>query len=137
MAQPAAAKPSANDAGRRLDLWLWFARFFKSRSLATRFVQSGRLRVNGQVVKKAHHALKPDDVLTFPKADRVLVVKVLEIGVRRGPAPETRTLYEDLTPPTVKPDAAEPSPAPSALREPGSGRPTKRERRDLDRLRGD
>ena len=131
-------KASADDSGRRLDLWLWFARFFKSRTIATKFVQSGRLRVNGDVIKKAHHLLRPDDVLTFPKADRVRVVKVLDLGVRRGPAPEAQTLYEDMSPPapaTAKKDGAAVSE--SGRREPGSGRPTKQQRRALDRLRGE
>lgn len=131
------AKASAEDMGRRLDHWLWFARFFKSRTLATRFVQSGRLRVNGAVVKKAHHPLRLDDVLTFPKADQVRVVKVLDLGVRRGPAPEAQGLYEDLSPPAPRAGKgkAERSSA-SGAREPGSGRPTKQHRRAIDRLRG-
>ena len=90
------AKVGPDDNVRRLDLWLWFARFFKSRTLATRFVQSGQLRVNNDVIKKAHHNLRVGDVLTFPKADQVRVVKLLDLGLRRGPAPEAQALYEDL-----------------------------------------
>ncbi|MDD9876687.1 MAG: RNA-binding S4 domain-containing protein [Magnetovibrio sp.] len=124
--------------GRRLDKWLWYARFFKSRTLATRFCQSGRLRVNGSVVKKAHHLLRPGDVLTFPKGPDVRVVEVVELGHRRGPATEARTLYSDLAPPEDRPKKAapEPGPARAGAREPGSGRPTKHQRRALDRLRG-
>lgn len=130
------AKASETDTGRRLDHWLWFARFFKSRTIATKFVQSGRLRVNGAVVKKAHHLVRADDVLTFPKADQVRVVKVIALGTRRGPAPEARTLYEDLSPPVPRAGKGEADRAPaSGAREPGSGRPTKQQRRALDRLR--
>lgn len=130
------AKVSLNDDARRLDLWLWFARFFKSRTLATRFVQSGRLRVNNEIIKKAHHSLRAGDVLTFPKADRVRVVKLLELGVRRGPAPEAQALYEDLSPPAPRRKDRQAKGAPVAgLREPGSGRPTKQQRRALNRLR--
>ena len=71
---------------QRIDKWLWYARFFKSRSLATKFCASGRLRVNGAVVSKAHHRLKVDDVLTFPKARHIRVVRVAGLGARRGPA---------------------------------------------------
>ena len=130
------AKISLNDDARRLDLWLWFARFFKSRTLATRFVQSGRLRVNNEVIKKAHHNLRVGDVLTFPKSYKVRVVKLLELGLRRGPAPEAQALYEDLLPPAPRREdrQAEANPV-AGIREPGSGRPTKQQRRALNRLR--
>ena len=128
------ASPEGNF--QRLDLWLWFARFFKSRTLATRFVQSGRLRVNNQVIKKAHHNLRVGDVLTFPKADRVRVVKLLGLGLRRGPAPEARFLYEDLSPPAPRREGRQAgAELVAGIREPGSGRPTKQQRRALDRLR--
>lgn len=131
---------TSEDTGRRLDLWLWYARFFKSRTIATRFCQSGRLRVNETVIKKAHYLLRPDDVLTFPKAGQVRVVRVVDLGTRRGPAKEAQTLYEDLTPPAPK-RGAQPADTRAegrvGVREAGSGRPTKRQRRALDRLRDD
>ena len=93
----------------RLDKWLWFARFFKTRSLATKYVQSG-----------------------------IKVVKVLDLGARRGPALEAQALYEDLSPPPPPKDATDiDRPGRVALRDAGSGRPTKRERRETDRLRGE
>ena len=58
-------------AGLRLDKWLWFARFFKSRSQATQFCQAGKLRVDGTIVKKAHFAVRPGQVLTFARGRRV------------------------------------------------------------------
>lgn len=134
----------------RLDKWLWFARFVKSRSLATALVASGRLRVNGQPTPKAHYAVKPGDVLTFPLGPHIRVIKVLALGARRGPAPEAQALYEDLEPPSSN-SPANKSPAnksPGARggaanpggeaprRDPGSGRPTKRERRAIDNLIG-
>ena len=123
-----------NDA-QRLDLWLWFARFFKSRTLSTRFVQSGRLRVNNKVIKKAHHNLRVGDILTFPKAGRVQVIKLLDLGLRRGPAPEARALYEDLSPPAPTREEQQEELGPVAgVRKPGSGRPTKQQRRALNRL---
>jgi ribosome-associated heat shock protein Hsp15 len=123
---------------QRLDKWLWYARFFKSRSLATKFCASGRLRVNEQVVRKAHHGLRVGDVLTFPKARHIRVVRVLDLGTRRGPAAEAQGLYDDLEPPQSRPkDSGEPRPLAAARRDPGQGRPTKRERRETDKLRGD
>lgn len=125
----------------RLDKWLWFARFLKTRSIATKFVQSGKVRVNSANVAKPHYALKVGDVLTFPLRSGVKVVKVLAMAERRGPASEARMLYEDLSPPPpAKQQADGDTPAqsdPVAQRAPGAGRPTKRERRDTDRLRGD
>ncbi len=119
----------------RLDKWLWYARFFKSRSLATAICAEGKVRVDGAVTLKAHHALRPGQVLTFVQGRHVRVVRVVALGTRRGPPAEAQTLYEDLSPPA--PDTALPreSLAPPE-RGPGSGRPTKKERRDTDRLRG-
>jgi ribosome-associated heat shock protein Hsp15 len=74
-------------------------------------------------------------VLTFPLGPHIRVIKVLALGIRRGPAPEARLLYEDLDPP--KPTASTPTESPVAPREDGAGRPTKRERRAIDRLHSD
>ena len=122
-----------SDETQRLDKWLWFARFFKSRPLASRFCASGRLRINGASVNKAHHGVRLGDVLTFPKGPHIRVIEVLDLGVRRGPAVEARTLYDDLEPPPARRTVAKPPPV--ARRVPGSGRPTKAERRATDRLR--
>lgn len=120
----------------RIDKWLWYARFFKSRTLASKFCQTGKLRLNNQLIAKAHLVVGPGDVLTFAKGEVIKVVRILDIGQRRGPAPEARALYEDLSPPPPK--KANPAlTVPSGHREPGSGRPTKAQRRALDRLRGD
>jgi len=136
---------------QRLDKWLWYARFFKSRSLATRMCAKGRIRVNGQRVKKAHHGLHVGDVLTFPKARHIRVVRVAGLGTRRGPAAEARALYDDLEPPASRSSAegrppslsragkkaepGEPRSLAAAQRDPGAGRPTKRERRETDKLK--
>ena len=120
---------------RRLDKWLWYARFFKSRSLATKFCASGKLRLNEKVVRKAHYGLHVGDVLTFPRGPHIRVVRVVGLGTRRGPAPEAQALYDDLDPPQARKKDG-PRPVQQAGREPGSGRPTKRERRETDRLKG-
>jgi ribosome-associated heat shock protein Hsp15 len=119
----------------RIDKWLWHARFFKSRTLASKFCQTGKLRLNDQLIAKSHITVGPGDVLTFVKGETIKVVRIIGIGQRRGPAPEARSLYEDLSPP--RPKKADPSlTMPAGRREPGSGRPTKAERRTLDRLIG-
>jgi len=121
-----------SDDSQRLDKWLWFARFFKSRSLATRFCAAGHIRVNREPVTKAHFAIRVGDVLTFAKGPHVRVVEVRDLGWRRGPATEARTLYEDLQPPAPRrPEGAGPG-----RRERGAGRPTKAERRAIERLKG-
>ncbi len=116
----------------RLDKWLWYARFFKTRSIATALCKAKKVRVNGVLVSKASQTVKPTDILTFPQANRVVTVKVVALGIRRGPAPEAQALYEDLTPPPEqKPQEPE-----VLTREKGAGRPTKAERRAIEKLMG-
>ena len=82
--------------GVRLDKWLWYARFFKSRSLASRVCIAGKVRVNGISVKKAHYIVRVGNVLTFAKSKEIRVVRVNALGTRRGPAPEAQSLYTVL-----------------------------------------
>jgi ribosome-associated heat shock protein Hsp15 len=125
---------TAEAGGRlRIDKWLWHARFFKSRTLAARAVGGGRIRVNRLVVRKANQMVQPGDVLTFPLGPHIRVIEIVALGERRGPAPEARTLYNDLDPP--QPRAAPRAVVAAEQREPGSGRPTKRDRRATDRLK--
>jgi len=84
----------------RIDKWLWQARFFKTRAAASRLCLAGRLRIDGKPINKAHYAIKPGDVLTFPQSRRIRVVRVMALGERRGPASEAAGLYEDLAPDT-------------------------------------
>jgi len=127
---------AAEDGWVRLDKWLFQARFCKSRGLASKLCESGRLRIDGAFVAKPHHKLRIGSVLTFPLGPHIRVVKVLALGSRRGPASEARLLYDDLKPPESQPPIpkAERIP-PAAERAAGSGRPTKRERRLTDQLR--
>ncbi len=119
----------------RADKWLWYARFFKTRTLASKVCAAGKLRIAGNATAKAHQKVKVGDVLTFPQGRHIRVVKVLALGVRRGPASEAQALYEDLKPPT--PEARLPRDSDSAPREAGSGRPTKKDRRAITRLQGE
>ncbi len=112
----------------RVDKWLWHARFFKTRGLAAEIASAGRLRINAERCTKPAQAVRPGDVLTFPQAGRVRVIRIDALSLRRGPATEAAALYTDLEP------AAETGPEPSPPEESG-GRPTKRDRREIDRLR--
>jgi ribosome-associated heat shock protein Hsp15 len=78
---------------RRLDQWLWFARFVKSRSSAARLCTTGVVNVNGVSVAKANHAVKPGDIVTLPQGPWQRTVQVLALGARRGPAVEAQTLF--------------------------------------------
>ncbi|MBO6949030.1 MAG: RNA-binding S4 domain-containing protein [Rhodospirillales bacterium] len=124
------------DDAIRIDKWLWHARFFKTRTLAQSFVIGGNVRCNKQRIEKANHSVKPGDVLTFVRGPYVRVIEIVALAERRGPATVAQTLYNDLSPPASKKDDPD-RPAPVAERERGAGRPTKRERRETDRLRGD
>ena len=86
------------DDAIRLDKWLWHARFFKTRTLASKTCEGGRIRLSGRVVDKAHQAVRIGDVLTFPQARAIRVVRVVGLGTRRGPPAEAQALYEDLMP---------------------------------------
>ncbi|BAE53251.1 RNA-binding S4 domain-containing protein [Paramagnetospirillum magneticum] len=80
----------------RLDKWLFFCRFFKSRSLAANVVESGGVRLNGLPVAKPAHAVKPGDRVSFPAGPYLRTVEVVALGTRRGPALEAQGLYRDL-----------------------------------------
>ncbi len=123
----------APDSKLRLDKWLWFARFCKTHTQATAMCRSGQVRVNKAPVRKSNQTVRVGDVLTFSQGERIRVVRIEALGVRRGPAPEAQALYEDLSPPLPPREARTPAPG---AREPGAGRPTKRERREIDRFRG-
>lgn len=105
MAGPGAKSAPADTPKLRLDKWLWQARFFKGRDLAAEMVADGHLRLNRQRCVKPGHGVAVGDVLTFPQADRIRVIRVLSLGDRRGPALEAQALYADLDA-LASPDAA-------------------------------
>ena len=125
----------ATSASIRVDKWLWYARFFKSRSLAAKVVQSRKLRINSIVTPKASASVKTDDILTFVQGKQIRVIRICNIGVRRGPAPEAQSMYEDLSPPEDKNDKGSTAQATVPKRDVGAGRPTKADRRALDKFR--
>lgn len=79
----------------RLDQWLWFARFVKSRSSAARLCAAGAVTVNGSPVKKANHLIRSGDIVVVPQGPWQRTVRVVALGIRRGPAPEAHSLYEE------------------------------------------
>ena len=120
----------------RLDKWLWYARFFKTRSAATKAISGGRFRLDGMVMNKPHRQAICGQVLTFIQGDRIRVIKITALGSRRGPATEASLLYEDLAPTRVIPEKTRKVKQPEfEARSKGSGRPTKLQRRATDRLK--
>lgn len=81
----------------RLDVWLWRARFFKSRALSTRMVKTGKIRIEryGQTIRasKPNTTLRPGDRLTLMRGSELFHIEVLTMGTRRGPAKEALTMY--------------------------------------------
>ena len=121
-----------SDDRLRIDKWLWFARLAKTRTLAQKLAISGRVRVNRQKNDSHARQLRIGDVLTITLDSGVRVLRVAATGSRRGPAAEAQGLYEDLSPAAPSRSASDDARPESAGR-----RPTKRNRRVLDRLKGD
>ena len=124
--------------GQRIDKWLWFARIAKSRTLAAALVTGGKVRLNRVKTDKPAHLVRAGDVLTVSLGPRVRILKVLAQAERRGPAAEARGLFEELTPAPVhlKPAPGTTLAGPVAGYEPSEGRPDKRDRREIARLKG-
>ena len=123
------------DDRQRIDKWLWHARVVRTRSAAAALAESGHVRLNGARVTAASKPVKPGDVVTIALDARVRVLKVTGFALRRGAAEQGRALYEDIAPPQPPPAARAEEPTPH--RDPGSGRPTKRERRAIERFTRD
>ena len=120
---------------QRIDKWLWHARVVRTRSAAAALAASGHVRVNGQRIDGASRPVRLGDVVTVALDRTVRILKVAGFAERRGPAESVQSLAEDLTP-APAPDPAAPRPAPGA-RQPGTGRPTKRDRRAIAHMRGE
>ncbi len=118
----------------RLDRFLFFSRAVKSRTLAQKIIESGAIRVNSDKTDRSDHKVGAGDVLTMSIHGRILIWRILDPGTRRGPASEAQGLYEDMSPPMLPKAERSPYEAAIADRLPGAGRPTKKERRDTDRL---
>jgi ribosome-associated heat shock protein Hsp15 len=129
------SEPVGQNRKERLDKFLFFSRAIKSRTLAQKFIESGAIRVNSERTDRSDHKVGAGDVLTMQLHGRVVVWRILDVGMRRGPAPEAQGLYEDLSPPALSKAELSPYEAAIAPRGLGAGRPTKKERRDTDRLK--
>lgn len=119
----------------RLDKFLFYSRALKSRTLAQKVIETGAVRVNSERTDRSDHKVGAGDVLTMSLHGRIVVWRILDCGTRRGPATEAQGLYEDLSPPALPKVELSPYDAAIAQRGEGAGRPTKKERRETDRLR--
>ena len=119
----------------RIDKWLWAARFFKTRSIASAAVEGGHIELNGERAKPAKQ-VKPGDELRIRMNQATHVLHVRGLSERRGPAAEAKLLYEETEESRRERDrlAEQRRLAPTPTYEEG-GRPTKRDRRDLSRVR--
>ncbi len=122
------------DDHQRIDKWLWFSRQFKTRTLAAKVVMSGRIRINHERITKTSRTVQINDTITYVANKKVTILKVIGIGARRGPVSEAMMLYEDLSPPDIPMTKEAKSIAASGKREEGAGRPTKKQRREIDAL---
>lgn len=130
MTERAKGAQSGSVETQRLDKWLWFARVVKSRTQAAGLVSEGHVRINRIKAEKPSLAVRPGDVLTIGLRGRVRILEVVGGGIRRGPPAEAGLLFKDLTPP-----APPRGDNPESGRDSGTGRPTKKERREIDRLK--
>jgi ribosome-associated heat shock protein Hsp15 len=122
--------PSAMQS-QRIDKWLWAARFYKTRSLASEAIQKGRVLIDGDKIKPGRE-IRPGTVLSIRQSYFSKTVKVLSLSARRGPASTAATLYEETQDSIANRERLkEIQQAQPALRRPGLGRPTKRERRQI------
>jgi ribosome-associated heat shock protein Hsp15 len=94
------------DQGQRLDKWLYFSRLAKSRAIAAELILGGKVRVNRVRAGKPSQLLRPGEVVTIALKGRILVLKVLAAGRRRGPPTEARTLYDIVSAPAGTPQTS-------------------------------
>lgn len=121
------------DTRQRVDKWLWHARVVRTRTLAQKLAESGHVRLNGVRIAASSQPVRVGDVLTIALEERVRVLEVRALAERRGSAIAAAALYEDRSPPPLPRAAPEP---PGLARDPGAGRPTKRDRRLIDQIKG-
>ena len=122
-----------NNDSIRLDQYLFFVRLFKSRNLASKFVSNGKLRIGGTIVKKPHKLVSINNILTIENNDKIKIIKILKLPIRRGPFLEAKDCYEDQTPDLEKNKNFQKNINSYISR---VGRPTKMDRRKIDKLMG-
>jgi ribosome-associated heat shock protein Hsp15 len=117
----------------RMDKWLWAVRLYKTRTIAATACSSGKVRIGGHLVKPAR-SVRLGEVITAVAGEITRTIKVVSLVERRVSAPLAVQCYEDLTPPSEYQKPREPKFQPLAVRAPGTGRPTKKDRRQIERL---
>ena len=116
----------------RLDTWLWYARLYKSRSLSSKAILSGKLRLNTNKVFKPASKVKINDVITVNQINMVKIIQVQSLGFRRGPASEAQKLYNDLSGDKI--DGSKIKSVSEKFKKDTNKRPTKKDRRILDKI---
>ena len=116
----------------RLDTWLWYARFYKSRSLSSKAILSGKLRINSNKITKPATKVKTNDVLTLNYVNEIRIIQIQSLGSRRGPASEAQSLYIDLTEDRIGSSNVKRKIEKS--KKDSNKRPTKKDRRLLDKI---
>jgi ribosome-associated heat shock protein Hsp15 len=126
--------PQTDNSKLRIDKWLWAARFFKTRALAVEAIECGKVLHNGSRVKPAK-LITPSDMLSIRLGPYLFEVEVIALSDKRGPAPQAQKLYRETEAGREKREALaaeiKSQPKPSDLK----GRPTKRDRREIERFK--
>lgn len=117
----------------RIDKWLWSVRLYKTRTLATEACAAGKVKIDGEAIK-ASYLLKAGQLIHLSKQGEKWIIKSLKLIEKRVSAPLAAECYEDLTPPEEKNKLQFPSVF-YEVRDKGSGRPTKKDRREIDRFK--
>ena len=116
----------------RLDTWLWYARFYKSRSLSSKAILNGKLRINSNKITKPATKVKTNDVLTLNYVNEIRIIQIQSLSSRRGPASEAQSLYIDLTEDRIGSSNVKSKIEKS--KKDTNKRPTKKDRRLLDKI---
>ena len=116
----------------RLDTWLWYARFYKSRNLSSKAISSGKIRINSNKTTKPAAKVKTHDVLTLSYVNEIRLIQVQSLGSRRGPASEAQSLYIELTESRIETSIVKSTI--EKLKKDSNKRPTKKDRRLLDKI---
>ena len=116
----------------RLDTWLWYARFYKSRSLSSKAILNGKLRINSNKITKPATKVKTNDVLTLNYVNEIRIIQIQSLGSRRGPASEAQSLYIELTESRI--ETSHVKSTIEKLKKDSNKRPTKKDRRLLDKI---
>ena len=121
------------ELNQRIDKWLWCARFFKSRVLAQKVLKSGKFRLNGKIISKSHAKLYIGDHISFPQGNKLREIQILSFAITRRPYIEAQRLYEDNSIENLKTINTRNDDS-IVYRKTGMGRPTKRDRRRIDKF---